>query len=182
MLNGRSPESSSKYLKGLFGKKLCVIFQPCLKKKIEYGMSEKVQVSCLGCGTTNYFPLDAQGKSVVCGRCKRPLPVPGMILEPLPGMTHELFRNSAIPILVEFYSQGCAHCGRMEPILAGVAQRRRGELMVIKMSLDRHPEMGASFGIMGVPTFLVIQKGNERGRMSGALPEADFDLWLAKLL
>ena len=146
------------------------------------GMSEKAKVSCLGCGTTNYYPLDAQGKSVVCGKCKRPLPDPGRILEPLPGVTHELFRNSAMPILVEFYSQGCAHCGRMEPVLAGVAERRKVELMGVKISLDRHPEMGASFGIMGVPTFLVIQKGNERGRVSGAMPEADFVLWLAKLI
>jgi thioredoxin 2 len=149
---------------------------------MEYEMSERVKVSCLGCGTTNYYPLGVQGKSVICGKCKRPLPVPGMLLEPLPGMTHELFRNSAIPILVEFYSQSCAPCAGMEPILAGVAERRKGELMVIKISLDRHPEMGASFGILGVPSFLVIQKGTERGRMSGALPEADFVLWLAKLV
>jgi thioredoxin 2 len=143
-------------------------------------MSDKVKVSCLGCGSTNFYPLDAQGKRVVCGKCKRPLPEPGRILEPLPGMTHDLFRNSAIPILVEFYSQNCGHCTGMEPVLAGVADRRKGEIMVIKISLDRHPEMGASFGIKGAPTFLVIHNGNERGRISGALPETDFALWLAK--
>ncbi len=114
---------------------------------MKYEMSEKVKVSCLGRGTTNYYPLGVQGKSVVCGKCKRPLPEPGMVLE---------------------------------PILAGVADRRKGELMVIKMSLDRHPEMGASFGILGVPSFLVLQKGTERGRMSGALTEADFVLWFDK--
>jgi thioredoxin 2 len=97
-------------------------------------------------------------------------------------MTHELFRNSAIPILVEFYSQNCAHCVGMEPVLSGVAERNKGRLMIVKISLDRHPEMGASFGITGVPTFLVIYKGDERGRVSGAMPEEDFVFWLAKLI
>jgi len=171
---------------GLCRKTLCAIFQPYLREEFEgktvCRMSEKVKVSCLGCGTTNYFPLDAHGKSIVCGKCKRPLPEPGRILEPLPGMTHELFRNSAIPVLVEFYSRSCAHCVGMEPVLGGVAERNKGGLMVVKMSLDRHPEMGASFGITGVPTFLVIHKGTERGRVSGALPEEDFVSWLAKLI
>ena len=170
----------------MYRKTLCVIFQPCLRKEFEgktvCRMSEKVKVSCLGCGTTNHYPWDARGKSVVCGKCKRPLPDPGRVLEPLPGMTHELFRNSAIPILVEFYSQGCVHCVSMEPVLGGVAERNKGRLMVIKISLDRHPEMGAAFGIKGVPTFLVIQKGNERGRLSGALPEGELNSWLARLV
>ena len=145
-------------------------------------MGEKIRVSCSHCGTTNNYPLGTRSKTVICGKCKQPLPDPGSVLEPQPGRVHELFKNSVIPVLAEFYSQGCVHCVGMEPILSGVAERRKGELMVLKVSLDRHPEMGASFGIQGVPTFLVIRRGTERGRISGALPETDFALWLAKLV
>jgi thioredoxin 1 len=70
----------------------------------------------------------------------------------------------------------------MEPILDNLAQRRKGELMVLKISLDRNPEMAQSLGIRGVPAFLVIHKGTERGRISGAMPETDFALWVANLV
>ncbi len=157
------------------------LYQAC-RRENEPEMSEKIKVSCSHCGTTNFYPLGIQGKSIVCGKCSQPLPEPGRVLEPQPGMVHELFKNSTIPILAEFYSQSCAHCIGMDPVLTSLADRRKGELMVLKVSLDRHPEMGASFGIMGVPTFLVMRKGTEGGRISGAQPEADFALWLAKLV
>jgi thiol-disulfide isomerase/thioredoxin len=144
-------------------------------------MSETVFAACLNCGATNRFPLGIQGKTVVCGRCKHPLHEPGRVLEPLPGQAHTLFQKSRNPVLAEFYSQNCAHCAGMEPIVEGLAERRKGEVVVIKVSLDHRPELGAAFGIMGVPTFLVIHKGAERGRISGAIGEADFALWLANL-
>lgn len=103
------------------------------------------------------------------------------MLEPLPGQAHTLFQKSGAPVMAEFYSDNCAHCGRMEPILNGLAERRKGEVVIIKISLDRHPEMGAAFGVLGVPTFLVIHKGTERGRVSGAMAETDFALWLANI-
>ncbi len=145
-------------------------------------MSEKHKVSCLNCGTTNNFPAAALGKTVVCGRCKQPLIPPGRVIEPLPGQAHTLYQNSTLPVLTEFYSSSCGHCARMEPVLERLAERRKGEIMIIKISLDRSPEMGASFGIQGVPTFIVIQKGHERGRISGAMGEMDFALWLANLV
>ncbi len=145
-------------------------------------MNEKVKVSCQNCGTTNFYPLSLQKKSILCGRCKHPLPLPGRILEPKPAQVHSLIQKSALPVLVEFFSSGCVHCSRMQPILEGLGDRRKGELMILNVSLDLHPEMGASFGISGVPTFMVFHKGQERGRMSGAVPEVDFGLWVANLL
>ena len=44
-------------------------------------MAEKVKVSCPACGATNNFPLDSADKTVVCGRCRNPLPIPGTVLE-----------------------------------------------------------------------------------------------------
>jgi hypothetical protein len=36
-----------------------------------------------------------------------------------------------------------------------------------------------NFYLESVPTFVILYKGYERGRTSGALPEADFALWVA---
>jgi len=67
----------------------------------------------------------------------------------------------------------------MHPVVESLAKRRTGELMVVKLDVDQHPELGASFGVQAVPTFIVLRKGNEIGRTSGAMSEADFALWVA---
>ena len=50
--------------------------------------------------------------------------------------------------------------------------------MVVRINVDQHPQVAAKFRVQGVPTFVILHKGYERGRTSGALPEADFALWV----
>lgn len=142
-------------------------------------MDEKVKVSCLGCGATNNYPLGQEGRAVVCGRCKSPLPEPGAVLEPSLEEVQVLLQSGRLPVLVDFYSTNCAPCHMMHPIVERLARRRMGELMTLKVNVDSHPELAASFGIQAVPTFVVFSQGHERARTSGAMPEMDFSLWVA---
>jgi thioredoxin 2 len=142
-------------------------------------MSDKIRVSCFQCGATNNYPTDAVGKKVVCGKCHNALPVPGEVLELPQDKAYNLFYHSSLPVLVDFYSPTCGPCLAMHPIVERLAKRRAGELMVVRLNVDRLPEVGASFNIKGVPTFVVLSKGTERGRISGAMPEADLSLWVA---
>ncbi len=142
-------------------------------------MAEKVRVSCLHCGATNNFPLDAADKKVVCGRCRNRLPLPGTVLEPSEQAAFTLFQNSGLPVLVDFYSPTCAPCMMMHPVVERLAERRKGEIMVVKVNTDQSPGLAAQFGIRAVPTFIILSKGRERGRTSGAMQEADFSLWVA---
>ena len=142
-------------------------------------MGEKVKVSCANCGATNNFPLDSAGKTVVCGRCRNPLPVPGSVLELPEQMAATLIQRSGLPVLVDFYSPTCGPCLMMHPLVERLAKRRAGELMVVKVNTDNSQELASSFGIRAVPTFVLISKGTERGRISGAMNETDFSLWVA---
>jgi thioredoxin 2 len=144
-------------------------------------MMDKAKISCLNCAALNNFPLGIEGKKVVCGRCRSNLPIPGEVLEPTEEQLLTLVQKSSLPVLVDFYSPTCMPCRMMNPIVESLARRRRGEMMVIKVNTDEIPQLAASYGIMGVPTFIVFRKGVERGRTSGALSETDFSLWVAKL-
>ena len=146
--------------------------------------SKKVKVSCFNCGQTNYYPLEAQPaleKKVVCGRCHSPLPRPGDVLEVQPAQAMSLISKSSLPVLVDFYSPSCGPCHLMAPVLERLARRRAGELMVIKINIEEFPEMAVQTGVQAVPTFIVFHKNVERGRLTGALPETDFALWVARL-
>jgi thioredoxin 2 len=119
---------------------------------------------------------------VVCGKCREELPKPGDVIELEPDRLEALIHEAKLPLLVDFYSPSCAPCQVMHPILDRLARRRAGELMVVRLNTDQHPGISAAFGIKAVPTFLVLVKGNERGRSSGALSETDFSLWVAQLV
>lgn len=141
---------------------------------------KKVKVSCLNCGTTNNVPETTGRKRIVCGRCKEELPSPGEVVEPLPNQAYSLFQKSAIPLLVDFYSMSSMACELMHSMVLNLAERRKGELMVVRINVEEHPELAAAFGIREVPTFLVLIRGNERARSVGEMTETDFSLWVAK--
>jgi thioredoxin 2 len=140
----------------------------------------KVKVSCLNCGTTNNVPVSTGRKKIVCGRCKEELPSPGEVVEPQPNQAYALFRKSAIPLLVDFFSMSCMSCELMHSVILSLAERRKGELMIVRIDVEKHPELAAAFGIQGVPTFLILHRGNERARSVGEMTETDFSLWVAK--
>lgn len=139
----------------------------------------KTKVTCLNCAATNNFPSDAGNKKVLCGRCKNPLPPPGQVVEPTPVQAEKLMNESSLPVLIDFYSPTCGPCQMMSPAVEGLARRRAGEMMVIKINVDNHPQLASVFGIQGVPTFVIVHRGNVRDRMSGAVSETDFSLWVA---
>jgi thioredoxin 2 len=140
---------------------------------------QKFKVACLECGATNLYPAGAAGKTVRCGRCKSGLPAPGTVLEPLPRQVAVLIQASSLPLLIDFTSQTCMPCRMMAPVVAGLAERRRGDLMVIQVDTDENRDLAVTFQIRAVPTFVVFRKGFEVGRISGAMGETDFSLWVA---
>ena len=142
-------------------------------------MDEKVKVSCPQCGATNNYPLTAGGKTVVCGRCRNPLPFPGAVLEPSPEELQVLIQNGRLPVLADLFSDTCMPCRAMKPIVQRLAERRRGEIMVVEVRIESHMDIAASLGVQGVPTFIVFSGGSERARISGAMSEADLGLWVA---
>jgi thioredoxin 2 len=140
---------------------------------------EKAKVSCLNCGATNNYPLGLSGKKIICGLCKYPLPEPGSVLELSAGQASAFFQKSKLPVLVDFSSPTCAPCHMMHPVVESFARRRAGEIMVVRINVDQNSQVAAEFRVQAVPTFVILYKGYERGRTSGALPEADFALWVA---
>lgn len=54
--------------------------------------------------------------------------------------------------------------------------------MVLRADLNTHAELGGSLGVRGVPTFIVLHRGREKGRLAGAVPESDLTRWLSSLV
>ena len=141
--------------------------------------NEKVKTVCPDCGATNLYPPAAEGKKVVCGRCKSGLPLPGTVLEPTRAQAETILGRSGLPVLVDFFSPTCGPCQLMHPAVERLARRRAGELVVVRINVQWEPDLARAFGVQGVPTFVIVSRGSERDRTSGAMPEEDFAFWVA---
>jgi thiol-disulfide isomerase/thioredoxin len=68
-------------------------------------------------------------------------------------------------VLVQFTSQNCTHCQTMQPVL----ERMAGEGCPVQViDVDQQPDVARQFQIKGVPTFVVLTRGQETGRVMGA--------------
>jgi thiol-disulfide isomerase/thioredoxin len=68
-------------------------------------------------------------------------------------------------VLVQFTSQNCTHCQAMQPVL----ERMHGEGCPVQViDVDQQPDVARQFQIKGVPTFVVLTRGQETGRVMGA--------------
>ena len=128
-----------------------------------------VTVRCPFCLTLNRVELGRASDRPKCGDCDRPI----LLDRPIKVQEEDFDRtvlNSQVPVLVDFYADWCAPCKMMAPMLDEVANRKMGEVLVVKVDTDRAPELAKRFQIRGIPTLMAFRDGEEVGRRVGFDP------------
>lgn len=79
-------------------------------------------------------------------------------------LTQENFEGevmkSELPVLIDFWATWCGPCRMMAPIVEELAEEKEGVLKVAKVDVDEEPELATKFGIVSIPT-LVLMKGGQ---------------------
>lgn len=73
-------------------------------------------------------------------------------------------------VLVDFYAQWCGPCKMLAPVLEDLANETSA-FKIIKVDVDKHNELARNYGIMSVPTMLIIKDNEIRKSMVGFLPK-----------
>lgn len=76
--------------------------------------------------------------------------------------------------LIKFYSDACAPCKAMAPIVDAVTNERGIELDSVNIGTAEGINLARSMSIRQVPTFVLLKDGETVGMRSGAMPEEDF--------
>ncbi len=85
---------------------------------------------------------------------------------------YELESQSGI-IVIDFWAPWCQPCKMMKPILQEISNEQHPfEIRYIDGEADA--TAAAKYGVMGFPTFVILSKGSEVGRFTGATPKAVF--------
>jgi thioredoxin 1 len=82
-----------------------------------------------------------------------------MVLELTADNFQQEVIDSAVPVLVDFWSPGCAPCQRIAPIIAELAAEASGWFRVGKVNAWDEQGLAVRYRISAVPTLLVFQRG-----------------------
>lgn len=134
---------------------------------------------CARCGAINRLSAPPAGSVPVCGKCKSELDLSGEPVAVNGLRLDAAVRNSPVPVLVDFWAPWCAPCRSAAPILAEVARRKAGELIVLKVNSDEEPEVSGRLGIRAIPTFVLFLGGQEIARHSGVMPAGELERWVS---
>ena len=91
------------------------------------------------------------------------------------NITKENFREevlqSDLPVLLDFWAGWCGPCRMVSPVVEEIAAER-ADIKVCKVNVDEQPELAGQFGVMSIPTLVVIKNGKIVRQAVGARPKS----------
>ena len=78
--------------------------------------------------------------------------------------------DSELPVLVDFWAEWCGPCRMVSPIVDEIADER-ADIKVGKINVDEQPQLAQQFGVMSIPTLVVMKNGQIANKAVGAMPK-----------
>lgn len=132
-----------------------------------------MQIRCPHCQKLNRVDDARLAEQPSCGACGDPI-LAGVLPVDDQGL-NDLIGQSSLPVLVDFWAPWCGPCRMFAPTFEAAAKKHGQSLIFAKLDTQANQAAGAKFNIRSIPTLAVFHRGQELGRVSGALPPAQLE-------
>ncbi len=89
--------------------------------------------------------------------------------------------KSEKPVLVDFFATWCGPCKMMAPILHDLKAAVGDKVTILKIDVDKNPEVSSQFQVQGVPTLIIFKQGKVAWRQSGVVQAKELERVLTGL-
>ncbi len=111
----------------------------------------------------------------------------GAVPEAVKDTTTQTFMKDVIeeskrqPVLVDFWAEWCGPCKQLAPVLEKVVKAAKGKVKLVKMDIDKHPQIPGQLGIQSIPAVFAFVNGQPVDGFLGALPESQIVAFLERV-
>lgn len=88
---------------------------------------------------------------------------------------NELVPKSSVPVLIDFYGDGCGPCNVLGPVIDELAEEYDGRALVAKVNTSYNPGLSQYFKIKSVPTMMIFHQGKLMERFQGLIPKPNLE-------
>jgi thioredoxin 2 len=132
-------------------------------------------ITCPNCGKKNRIRTSSEGVPR-CAVCHQLLP--WVVDADRSSFDAEL--AASVPVVIDFWAPWCGPCKIVSPALERLALTHAGRLKIVKLNVDDEPEIGARYGVQGIPLLVLVRDGKELDRLVGAAPLSQIEAWLRR--
>ena len=86
------------------------------------------------------------------------------------------------PCIIDFYADWCGPCKKIAPILAELAAKYKGQIIIYKIDTDKERELAQVFGISSIPTLFFVPADGTPQIIRGAISKNDFEKIIKQVL